>query len=124
MVRAYGLPTKSMTSLLPNFSALLKLTYLTISPNKYNMEFPPADSLTWYQVVDPAFARNYVSIWAGVSENEEDIYSQGVAESGINTVSGHCSVGIPKWRIRPSIQEDWLRCRDVLRTLQRNRGRN
>ena len=58
MVRAYGLPTKSITSLVPNFSP--EVNVLSEEPNKYGMTFPPLNSLTWYQVVDPAFARNYV----------------------------------------------------------------
>ena len=63
MVRAYGLPTKSMTSLLPNFSP--EINVLSEEPNKYGMAFPKdVKSLTWYQVVDQAFARNYVALWA------------------------------------------------------------
>ena len=98
MVRAYGLPTKSMTSLLPNFSP--EVNVLNDKPNKYNMEFPPADSLTWYQVVDPAFARNYVSIWAGVSENEEVFIRK---EWPSRDQYGEWALfGDPKWRYGPA----------------------
>ena len=69
MVRAYGLPTKSMTSLVPNFSP--ELNVLSNEPNRHGMVFPALNQMTWYQVVDPAFARNYVALWAGVTEQDE-----------------------------------------------------
>ena len=98
MVRAYGLPTKSMTSLLPNFSP--EINVLSDEPNKYGQVFPDASELTWYQVVDPAFARNYVSIWAGVSENEEIFIRR---EWPDRATHGEWALfGDPKWRYGPA----------------------
>jgi hypothetical protein len=98
MVRAYGLPTKSMTSLIPNFSP--EVNVLSDEPNKYGISFPPVDSLTWYQVVDPAFARNYVSIWAGVSE-AENIYIRKEWPDR-DTYGEWALFGDPKWRYGPA----------------------
>lgn len=66
---------------------------LNDKPNKHGISFPDKDLLTWYHVVDPAFARNYVAIWAGVSEDEE-IFIRRSGRIEIPTESGHCS-GIP-----------------------------
>ena len=98
MVRAYGLPTKSMTSLLPNFSP--EVNVLSEEPNKYGMTFPDKKSLTWYQVVDPAFARNYVAIWAGVSENEEIFIRREWPDR--ETYGEWALFGDPKWRKGPA----------------------
>ena len=98
MVRAYGLPTKSMTSLLPNFSP--EVNVLGEEPNKYDMTFPDKKSLTWYQVVDPAFARNYVAIWAGVSENEEIFIRREWPDR--DTYGEWALFGDPKWRKGPA----------------------
>ena len=98
MVRAYGLPTKSMTSLLPNFSP--EVNVLSEKPNKYDMTFPDKKSLTWYQVVDPAFARNYVAIWAGVSENEEIFIRREWPDR--DTYGEWALFGDPKWRKGPA----------------------
>jgi hypothetical protein len=107
MVRAYGLPTKSMTSLLPNFSP--EVNVLSDKPNKYGQVFPDyngkinvegKESLTWYQVVDPAFARNYVSIWAGVSESDEIFIRREWPDRG--TYGEWALFGDPKWRYGPA----------------------
>jgi hypothetical protein len=98
MVRAYGLPTKSMTSLLPNFSP--EINVLSDEPNKYGISFPNKDDLVWYQVVDPAFARNYVSIWAGVSENEEIFIRKEWPDR--DTYGEWALFGDPKWRYGPA----------------------
>ena len=98
MVRAYGLPTKSMTSLLPNFSP--EVNVLSDEPNKYGMTFPDKKSLTWYQVVDPAFARNYVAIWAGVSEDEEIFIRREWPDR--DTYGEWALFGDPKWRKGPA----------------------
>ena len=98
MVRAYGLPTKSMTSLLPNFSP--EVNVLSEEPNKYGMTFPDKKSLTWYQVVDPAFARNYVAIWAGVSEDEEIFIRREWPDR--DTYGEWALFGDPKWRKGPA----------------------
>ena len=69
MVRAYGVPVKSMTSLLPLFNT--EVNVLSKTKNKYGKQFPDISNkqrYSCYQVVDPAGARNYVSIWAGVDK--------------------------------------------------------
>ena len=68
LVRAYGVPVKSMTSLLPLFNTEVNVLKDEV-PNKYGMQFPDVSDksrYTVYQVVDPAGARNYVAIWAAV----------------------------------------------------------
>lgn len=101
MVRAYGLPTKSMTSLVPNFSP--EINVLSSEPNKYGQVFPDKESLTWYQVVDPAFARNYVSIWAGVSEDEEIFIRREWPDR--ETYGEWALFGDPKWRYGPAAKK-------------------
>ena len=101
MVRAYGLPTKSMTSLVPNFSP--EINVLSSEPNKYGQVFPDKDFLTWYQVVDPAFARNYVSIWAGVSEDEEIFIRREWPDR--ETYGEWALFGDPKWRYGPAAKK-------------------
>lgn len=101
MVRAYGLPTKSMTSLLPNFST--EINVLSDEPNKYGQVFPDKDNLTWYQVVDPAFARNYVAIWAGVSEDEEIFIRREWPDR--DTYGEWALFGDPKWRYGPAAKK-------------------
>ena len=101
MVRAYGLPTKSMTSLLPNFSP--EVNVLNDTPNKHGISFPDKDLLTWYQVVDPAFARNYVAIWAGVSEDEEIFIRREWPDR--DTYGEWALFGDPKWRKGPASEK-------------------
>jgi hypothetical protein len=101
MVRAYGLPTKSMTSLLPNFSP--EVNVLDDKPNKYGMSFPDKDSMTWYQVVDPAFARNYVALWAGATEHEEVYIRKEFPDRA--TYGEWALFGDPKWRYGPAAKK-------------------
>ena len=102
MVRAYGLPTKSMTSLLPNFSP--EINVLSDKPNKYGMVFPEnTKQLTWYQVVDPAFARNYVALWAGVSEEGEVFIRREWPDRG--SYGEWALFGDPKWRYGPAAKK-------------------
>ena len=99
MVRAYGIPVKSMTSLLPLFST--EVNVLGDKPNKYGMQMPEIDKdFTVYQVVDPAGARNYVSIWAAVNE-DEDIYI--LREWPDRATYGEWALfGDPKWKYGPA----------------------
>ena len=72
LVRAYGIPVKSMTSLLPMFNTSVNV--LSEKENKHGMKFPDVTvkrDFTCYQVLDPAGARNFVSIWAAVNEKGE-----------------------------------------------------
>jgi hypothetical protein len=101
MVRAYGLPTKSMTSLLPNFSP--EINVLDDKPNKYGMSFPDKGSMTWYQVVDPAFARNYVALWAGVTEQGEIYIRKEFPDRA--TYGEWALFGDPKWRYGPAAKK-------------------
>ena len=102
MVRAYGLPTKSMTSLLPNFSP--EINVLSDKPNKYGMIFPnDPQQLTWYQVVDPAFARNYVALWAGVSGDGEVFIRREWPDRG--SYGEWALFGDPKWRYGPAAKK-------------------
>ena len=101
LVRAYGIPVKSMTSLLPLFNT--KVNVLNEEPNKYGMSFPDISDqhrYTCYQVVDPAGARNYVAIWAGVNE-KGDVYIR--KEWPDRNCYGEWAVfGDPKWRYGPA----------------------
>jgi hypothetical protein len=101
MVRAYGLPTKSMTSLLPNFSP--EINVISSEPNKYGITFPDCKVLTWYQVVDPAFARNYVALWAGVSEEGEIFIRREWPDRA--TYGEWALFGDPKWRYGPAAKK-------------------
>ena len=99
MVRAYGIPVKSMTSLLPLFST--EVNVLSDKPNKYGMTMPEInEDFTVYQVVDPAGARNYSVIWAAVNE-DEDIYI--LAEWPDRATYGEWALfGDPKWKYGPA----------------------
>ena len=72
MVRAYGIPVKSVTSLLPLFSTEVQV--LGDEENKNGMVFPDVSDpseFTCYQVVDPAGARNFCALWASVNAQGE-----------------------------------------------------
>ena len=99
MVRAYGIPVKSMTSLLPLFST--EVNVLSDKPNKYGMTMPEInEDFTVYQVVDPAGARNYSVIWAAVNE-DDDIYI--LAEWPDRATYGEWALfGDPKWKYGPA----------------------
>lgn len=99
LVRAYGVPVKSMTSLLPLFST--EVNVLSDEPNKYGMKMPKInEDFTVYQVVDPAGARNYVSLWAAINE-DEDIYI--IREWPDRDTYGEWALfGDPKWKYGPA----------------------
>jgi len=81
LVRAYGVPVKSMTSLLPLFNTEVNVLS-DKKENKYGMTFPDVSNkerYTIYQVVDPAGARNHVSIWAAVDDLDNVYICRGVA---------------------------------------------
>lgn len=101
LVRAYGVPVKSMTSMLPLFNT--EVNVLGEKENKYGMKFPDisdANEYTIYQVVDPAGARNYVSIWAGVNKNG-DIYIRREWPDR-DTFGEWALFGDPKWKYGPA----------------------
>lgn len=100
LVRAYGVPVKSMTSLLPLFST--EVNVLGDIPNKYGMKFPEIndDDYTIYMVMDPAGARNSVAIWAAVNEAGE-IYI--FDEFPDRDAYGEWAMfGDPKWKRGPA----------------------
>ena len=101
LVRAYGVPVKSANALLPYFNT--EVNVLTSEPNKYGMKFPDISDkskFSCYQVVDPAGARNYTCIWAGVNENGE-VYIR--KEWPDRDSFGEWAIfGVPKWKYGPA----------------------
>ena len=100
-VRAYGLPVKSMTSLLPLFNT--EVNVLSQTKNKYGMQFPDITNkrrYSCYQVVDPAGARNYVSIWAAVDKEGRVFIRKEFPDR--NTYGEWAIYGDPKWRYGPA----------------------
>ncbi len=102
LVRAYGVPVKSMTSLLPLFNT--EVNVLSDVPNKYDMTFPNIAEnpmqYSIYQVVDPAGARNYTALWAAVNARG-DVYI--MREWPDRPTYGEWAIfGDPKWRQGPA----------------------
>jgi hypothetical protein len=107
-VRAYGLPVKSVNSLLPNFNT--EVNVLNEEPNKYGMTFPDISDkstdkskFTCYQVVDPAGARNYTAIWAGVNEDGEVFIRKEWPDR--DTYGEWAMFGDPKWKYGPAAKK-------------------
>jgi len=100
LVRAYGVPVKSMTSLLPLFST--EVNVLGDIPNKYGMKFPDIndDDYTIYMVMDPAGARNSVAIWAAVNEAGEIYIFDEFPDRGAH--GEWAMFGDPKWKRGPA----------------------
>lgn len=101
LVRAYGVPVKSMTSLLPLFNT--EVNVLSEIPNKNGRTFPDISNksnYSCYQVVDPAGARNYVAIWAGV-DRDGSVYIR--KEFPDRDTYGEWAIfGDPKWKFGPA----------------------
>jgi len=103
-VRAYGLPVKSVNSLLPHFNT--EVNVLNEEPNKYGMTFPDISDksqFTCYQVVDPAGARNYTAIWAGVNEHGEVYIRREWPDR--DTFGEWAMFGDPKWKYGPAAKK-------------------
>jgi hypothetical protein len=103
-VRAYGLPVKSANALLPYFNT--EVNVLSEEPNKYGMAFPDISDkskFTCYQVVDPAGARNYTAIWAGVNESGEIFIRREWPDR--NTYGEWALFGDPKWKYGPAAKK-------------------
>tara|TARA_R110000772_G_scaffold43614_3_gene100445 strand:- start:1227 stop:2885 length:1659 start_codon:yes stop_codon:yes gene_type:complete len=103
-VRAYGLPVKSVNSLLPYFNT--EVNVLNDEPNKYKMAFPDISDkskFTCYQVVDPAGARNYTAIWAGVNEDGEVYIRREWPDR--DTYGEWAMFGDPKWKYGPAAKK-------------------
>lgn len=101
LVRAYGYPVRSITALLPKFSTTVNV--LTDEPNKYGQKLPDIRDrrrYTIYQVVDPAGARNFVSLWAAV-DSQGYVYI--VKEWPDRDSYGEwATFGDPKWKYGPA----------------------
>jgi hypothetical protein len=103
-VRAYGLPVKSANALLPYFNT--EVNVLNEKPNKYKMTFPDISDkskFTCYQVVDPAGARNYTCIWAGVNKDGEIYIRKEWPDR--NTYGEWAMFGDPKWKYGPAAKK-------------------
>jgi len=103
-VRAYGLPVKSANALLPYFNT--EVNVLNEEPNKYGMTFPDISDkskFTCYQVVDPAGARNYTAIWAGVNESGEIFIRREWPDR--KTYGEWALFGDPKWKYGPAAKK-------------------
>ena len=101
LVRAYGVPVKSITTLLPLFNT--EVNVLSDKPNKYGKVFPDIserEKYTHYHVVDPAGARNYTAIWAAVNEEGEIFIRKEFPER--NMYGEWALFGDPKWRYGPA----------------------
>jgi len=104
MVRAYGMPVKSMTSLLPLFNT--EVNVLSEVPNKRGRTFPDISdksNYTCYQVVDPAGARNYVAIWAGVDRDGTVFIRKEFPDR--DSFGEWAIFGDPKWRYGPAAKK-------------------
>jgi len=92
LTRAYGIPVKSMTTLFPLFSTNVHTCSRVPTISK--------ETHTVYQVVDPAGARNYVSIWAAVDANG---YITVLKEWPDEQTHGRwAEFGDPKWKFGPA----------------------
>ena len=105
LVRAYGMPVRSMTTLLPLFSP--EVNVLSDKTNKYGMKFPDISNnknFTHYQVVDPAGARNYTAIWASVDKSG-NVYI-GREWPDRDTYGEWAVFGDPKWKVGPAAKKE------------------
>ena len=103
LVRAYGVPVKSMTSLLPMFSTSVNV--LSNEPNRHGMQMPDFTDkkrYTCYHIVDPAGARNFSCIWAAVSD--DNVYI--IREWPDRDTYGEWAIfGDPKWKFGPAAKK-------------------
>mgnify|MGYP003631661031 CR=1 FL=1 len=101
LVRAYGVPVKSMTTLLPLFNT--EVNVLSYDENDHGMVFPDigdTNKFTCYQVVDPAGARNYTAIWAGVNAKGDVYIRREWPDRG--SYGEWATFGDPKWKHGPA----------------------
>ena len=93
LTRAYGIPVKSMTTLFPLFNTNVHVTDEKIDVSNKNQ-------WTTYQVVDPAGARNSVSIWAAVNEKGHvHVFKEW---PDLETYGPWAEFGEPKWKHGPA----------------------
>ena len=98
LTRAYGVPVKSMTSLFPLFSQSVH-----VLEHKDFPDLSDKKEYTCYQVVDPAGARNYTSLWAGVTGvgSDTEIYIRREWPDR-NTYGPWAEFGEPNWKFGPA----------------------
>ena len=92
LTRAYGIPVKSITTLFPLFSTSVHVT------DKLPKVTPQTHTV--YQVVDPAGARNYVSIWAAVDADGKVTILREWPDR--ETYGAWADFGDPKWKYGPA----------------------
>ena len=96
--RAYGIPVKSIDAMFPKFNVNVHVLK--------DQDFPDISDkskYTMYQVVDPAGARNYTSIWAGVTGTMSDTKIYIRREWPDLDTYGHWAVrGDPNWKFGPA----------------------
>lgn len=95
LTRAYGIPVKSITTLFPLFSTSVHVceTLPKITPKTH----------TVYQVVDPAGARNYCSLWAAVDAKGQVTV---LREWPDRDTHGDWAVfGDPRWKVGPAAKK-------------------
>lgn len=92
LTRAYGIPVKSMTTLFPLFN-----TTVHVSEKLPKIS---DETHTVYQVVDPASARNYVSIWAAVDQSGHVTVLREWPDR--DTYGPWAEFGDPKWKFGPA----------------------
>lgn len=94
LTRAYGIPVKSMTTLFPLFNTSVHV--------RDDLPSDLGDKSKWtvYHVVDPASARNYVSIWAAVNQKREVVVLREWPDR--DTYGPWAEFGDPKWKFGPA----------------------
>jgi hypothetical protein len=97
LTRAYGIPVKSMTTLFSKFSTGTH-TYADIPS-----DIGDKGKWTIYHVVDPAGARNYVCLWAGVNEKGDVKILKEWPDR--DTYGEWATFGQPKWKFGPAAKK-------------------
>lgn len=97
LTRAYGIPVKSMTTLFSKFSTG---THVSSDLPK---DIGDKSKWTIYHVVDPAGARNYVCLWAGVNEKGDVKIIKEWPDR--DTYGEWATFGQPKWKFGPAAKK-------------------
>ena len=97
LTRAYGIPVKSMTTLFPLFNSNVHVV------DELPSNIGDKSKWTVYHVVDPASARNYVSLWAAVNERREVVVLREWPDR--DTYGPWAEFGDPKWKFGPAAKK-------------------